>query len=133
MTTLTEPSTQASASSPHPDSGPSGSRLARWRASWRVALRMARRDLRRHKGRSILVFLMVAIPVGLLAAAATLGATEQTDATDLIEARMGSGQALVQGVVEGKLLQTPDPNQGGTSYGSDNPAVAIPGYSTTIT
>ena len=46
---------------------------------------------------------------------------------------MGSGQALVQGVVEGKLLQTPDPNQGGTSYGSDNPAVAIPGYSTTGT
>ncbi len=127
MTTLTEPRS-GTTSSQRPDSEPSGSRLARWRASWRVALRMARRDLRRHRGRSILVFLMVAVPVGLLAAAATVGATEQTDAADLVTARMGPGQALVQGPVEGRVLQTPDPNQGGMSWGSDNPAVAIPGY-----
>ena len=72
---------------------------------------------------------MVAIPVGLLAGAATLGATEQTDAQDLITARMGSGQALVQGPAEGKLVQSPDPNSGGMGWGSDNPPVAIPGYS----
>ncbi|MEO5981641.1 MAG: FtsX-like permease family protein [Pedococcus sp.] len=127
MTTLTE-HRSATTPSPRPDPEPSGSRWARWRASWQVALRMARRDLRRHKGRSLLVFLMVAIPVGLLAAAATVGATEQTDAADLVTARMGPGQALVQGPVEGKVLQTPDPNQGGMSWGSDKPAVAIPGY-----
>ena len=108
----------------------SDSRASRWRASWRVALRMARRDLRRHKGRSILVFLMVAIPVGLLAGAATLGATEQADATDLITARMGSGQALVQGPQVGKIQQTPDPNQGGTGWSSDNLATPIPGFAT---
>ena len=127
MTALT--AARSETTSPQPlDPEPPGSRLARWRASWRVALRMARRDLRRHKGRSILVFLMVAVPVGLLAAAATVGATEQTDAADLVTGRMGPGQALVQGPVEGRVLQTPDPNQGSMSWGSDNPAVPIPGY-----
>lgn len=108
----------------------SDSRASRWRASWRVALRMARRDLRRHKGRSILVFLMVAIPVGLLAGAATLGATEQADAADLITARMGSGQALVQGPEIGKIQQGPDPNQGGMGWSSEHPATPIPGFAT---
>ena len=106
----------------------SGSRPARWRASWRIALRMARRDLRRHKGRSILVFLMVAIPVGLLAGGATLGATEQADGADLVTARMGTGQALVQGPQIGKIQQTPDPNRGGSGWGGDNPATTIPGF-----
>jgi putative ABC transport system permease protein len=104
------------------------SRLSRWRASWRVALRMARRDLRRHKGRSTLVFLMVAIPVGLLAGAATLGATEQADGGDLTTARMGPGQALVQGPQVGKVQQGPDPNRTGTGWSDDNPATAIPGF-----
>ena len=38
------------------------SRYAAWRSSWAVALRMARRDVRRHKGRSALVVVMVAVP-----------------------------------------------------------------------
>src|SRR6476661_6746219 len=90
-------------------------RFSRWQASWRVALRMARRDLRRHRGRAALVFLMVAIPVGLLAGAATLGATEQTDPT------------------EGKLQQSPDPSRGGMGWGSDNPPAAIPGLTAEAT
>jgi len=104
------------------------SRWSRWVASWRVALRMARRDLRRHKGRSVLVFLMVAIPVGLLAAAATLGATEQSDGSDLVTSRMGSGQALVQGPEPGRIFQAPDPNTGGMGSGGDDPATPIPGF-----
>jgi putative ABC transport system permease protein len=103
-------------------------RMSRWRASWRVALRMARRDLRRHKGRAVLVFLMVAIPVGLIAGAATLGATEQTDSADLVTARMGSAQALLQGPSQSKVAQAPDPNRGGIDYGSDNTATPVPGF-----
>lgn len=103
-------------------------RFSRWQASWRVALRMARRDLRRHKGRAVLVFLMVAIPVGLIAGAATLGATGQTDSGDLVTARMGSGQALVQGPSTAKVAQAPDPNRGGMDYGSDNTATPVPGF-----
>lgn len=114
--------------SPQPETPHRATRLQRWRASWRVALRMARRDLRRHKGRAVLVFLMVAIPVGLLAGAATLGATEQTDASDLATARMGSGQALVQGPQVGKILQGPDPNKGGMGWSDDDAATAVPGY-----
>jgi putative ABC transport system permease protein len=105
------------------------SRSSRWVASWQVALRMARRDLRRHKGRSVLVFLMVAIPVGLLAAAATLGATQQPDGADLTTAQMGSGQALVQGPDQSKIFQTPDPNTGGMGSNADDPATPIPGFS----
>ena len=108
-------------------------RFSRWQASWRVALRMARRDLRRHRGRAALVFLMVAIPVGLLAGAATLGATEQTDSTDRVAAQMGPGQALVQGPTEGKLQQSPDPSRGGMGWGSDNPPAAIPGLTAEAT
>src|SRR5690348_7554386 len=100
----------------------SSSRFSRWRASWAVALRMARRDLRRHKGRAVLVFLMVAIPVGLIACAATLGATEQTDPGDLMTARMGSGQALLHGPEAGRLQQLPDPDRGGAGWDSDHPA-----------
>lgn len=128
MTTLMEPRTPAGLSEDSDRAEVKSSRLSRWRASWRVALRMAKRDLRRHKGRSVLVFLMVAIPVGLLAGAATLGATEQADAGDLITARMGPGQALVQGPQTGKMQQTPDPNQGGTGWSDDNPAATIPGF-----
>ena len=104
------------------------SRWSRWVASWRVALRMARRDLRRHRGRSLLVFLMVAVPVGLIAAAAVLGATAQTDGADLTTARMGSGQALVRWPEQNRVFQTPDPNQGGMGS-DDTPATAIPGFS----
>jgi putative ABC transport system permease protein len=128
MTTLTKPDAPAGMPGGPDRSEPTTSRWSRWRASWRVALRMARRDLRRHKGRSLLVFLMVAIPVGLLAGAATLGATEQTDAADLVTARMGSGQALVRGPEAGKIQQAPDPDQGGMGWGSDNPATPIPGF-----
>ena len=132
MTTLMEPQAPADQTDDRARSDLKGARLSRWRASWRVALRMARRDLRRHKGRSILVFLMVAIPVGLLAGAATLGATEQADAEDLITARMGKGQALVQGPQGGKIQQTPDPNQGGMGWSDDNPATTIPGFAADV-
>ncbi len=126
MTTLMEPKAPAGMPRGSDRADDKSSRISRWRASWRVALRMARRDLRRHKGRSILVFLMVAIPVGLLAGAATLGATEQADGGDLTTARMGTGEALVQGPQVGKVQQGPDPNQG--SGWSDNGAAEIPAF-----
>ncbi|GAB3440993.1 hypothetical protein GCM10027517_16280 [Phycicoccus ginsengisoli] len=129
MATMTPPLAQP-AEAPEgrrPDDAPS-SRWSRWRASWAVALRMARRDLRRHRGRSVLVFLMVAVPVGLIAAAATLGSTEQTDSADRVSALMGSGQALLQGPAVGKVQQGPDPNQSGMGYSEDDPATPVPGF-----
>ena len=131
MTTLTRRQSAASETpraSEQPVDDHRATRFSRWQASWRVALRMARRDLRRHKGRAVLVFLMVAIPVGLIAGAATLGATGQTDSGDLVTARMGSGQALVQGPSTAKVAQAPDPNRGGMDYGSDDTATPVPGF-----
>lgn len=133
MATLTPPLAQPAeaaeaAEGRRPADAPS-SRWSRWRASWAVALRMAHRDLRRHRGRSVLVFLMVAVPVGLLAAAATLGATQQTDSADRVTAKMGSGQALLEGPAPGRVQQGPDPSQGGMGYSEDDTPTTIPGYS----
>src|SRR6478609_2020477 len=78
------------------------SRYAAWRSSWAVALRMARRDVRRHKGRSALVVVMVAVPTLLLSLVVTLAATSDISGAEKIPSLMGSGQALVEG---------PDTNQ----------------------
>ena len=51
------------AAAPSPDVAPA-SRLARWWGQWRIALRLARRDAWRAKGRSLLVLLLIAVPVG---------------------------------------------------------------------
>jgi len=128
VATMAQPQAAAGMPPAHHRADVPSSRWARWRASWAVALRMARRDLRRHKGRAVLVFLMVAIPVGLIAGAATLGATEQADGADLTTARMGSGQALLQGPQTGKVLQGPDPNRSGMGWSDDDKALPIPGF-----
>lgn len=100
-------------------------RLRRWRASWRVALRMARRDVRRHRGRSILILVMVMLPVALLVGAATFGATEQQSEADLVPARMGRGQALLEGPEPQVVAHTPERNV--SSSGPDD-ATPIPGF-----
>lgn len=71
------------------------SRLATWRTSWRVALRMARRETRRHKGRSLLVLVMVGVPVALLTFALSTLATTTLDDVETIPTTMGDDQALV--------------------------------------
>ena len=135
MTTLTQPRPESepgseprSESTPagRPDSGPSGSRLARWRASWRIALRMAWRDARRHRGRSILVFVMVAIPTGLLVGIATFASSETVTGADRIPLTLGPGQAMVSGPENQSLEQAEDPDQA-MSMG-DHDATAIPGF-----
>ena len=107
------------------DTPGSSSRSSRWRSSWRVALRMARRDVRRHRGRSILVLVMVSLPVALLVAAACWADTGQVGGDDLIDMRMGSGQALLQSPVELRIAQLADPNDNSTA---GDPARKVPGY-----
>ena len=51
--------------------------LARWRQTWRLALRLARRDARSHKGRSLLIMIMVVAPVLLVGTFATWFATTE--------------------------------------------------------
>ncbi len=124
MSTVTASRTDTSPS-PAGTGDARSTRLSRWRASWRIALRMARRDVRRHKGRSALVFVMVSLPVTLIVATACFGATEQTSPVDLVPARMGPGQALVQGPAGGPVTQSPDARNTGST---DATATPIPGY-----
>lgn len=119
--------------------GPDGadvpsSRWSRWVASWRVALRMARRDLRRHKGRSVLVFLMVALPTGVLVGLAGLADSETVSGVDKIPLTLGPAQALVQGPDPNPVLQGADPDSGAAMVDGQGGAEAkpIPGLDTSV-
>ena len=130
MTTLTEPTTQTPAPSPHHEPEPSGSRLSRWKASWRVALRMARRDARRYKGRSILVLVMVALPVGVLVGTLVFATSSSVTSIERLPTALGSAQAMIQGPNDRVVLQTADPDEGWASGSASEPPAStpIPGY-----
>ncbi|GGB79127.1 FtsX-like permease family protein [Knoellia flava] len=108
-------------------SGASEHRSARGRftGSWGVALRMARRDVRRHKGRSALILVMVALPTLLLVFAITSAATSQVTGPEQIPSRMGSGVAALDYPVPNAVDQPFDPSVGMSSTGEVAP---IPGW-----
>ncbi|HEV2931136.1 MAG TPA: hypothetical protein VGW74_20840, partial [Propionibacteriaceae bacterium] len=70
-------------------------RFARWRQSWRLALRLARRDAWSHKGRSLLIVIMVAAPVLLVGTLATWFATTDISVRESLPARLGNAQAEI--------------------------------------
>ena len=82
-------------------------------SGWRLPLRIARRDAIRHRGRSVLVLVMISLPVLAVTAADVLIQTSQVSGTESIDRRMGSAAALVsvqQGV--DSVEQHPDPDEG---------------------
>lgn len=83
------------------------SRAAQWRSSWNLALRMGRRDAWRHKGRSLLVLAMVALPVLLLTGGLTLLATRDISPAEELPGRLGSAAALVTGISAQADVQDP--------------------------
>lgn len=126
MTTLTRPGA-AGTGAPPPAAPPGAdSRLSEWRASWAVALRMARRDVLRHKGRSIVVLLMVGLPTALLTFGLTLYPTSTVTGTERIPREIGSGVASVVAPQPNKLGQEPESLN---NIWTDKPADPIPGYS----
>ena len=131
MSTLVREEAAAGGQPPPPTrTAPSngGGRGSSWRASWRVALRMARRDVRRHRGRSLVVLLMVGLPAMLVVAALTVGATSQVTGAEKIPSVMGSTEAAITGPVPERITQGADAEMGYGSAGED-PAEPIPGYS----
>ncbi|MEO7421946.1 MAG: FtsX-like permease family protein [Ornithinibacter sp.] len=110
--------------SPSPPTGPG--RYAEWLASWTVALRMARRDVRRHKGRSAIIVVMVAVPTLLLSVLVTIAATSDVSGAERIEPTMGSAQALLEGPESQQVFQQSDPWTGTGSDGT--PAAPIEGF-----
>lgn len=86
--------------------------------SWRLALRLARRDALRHRGRSILVLVMIALPVLAVTAADVVIATQDVSSVEGLERRMGSAEALLRVEYDGQpLVQKFDPNDGGATVG----------------
>ncbi|HEU4337558.1 MAG TPA: ABC transporter permease [Nocardioides sp.] len=86
---------------------------------WRPALRIARRDAMRHRGRSILVLVMVALPVLAVSAAAVVIKTSQLSGAEGVDRRMGAAAARVWTEGSGPVLQAPDPQQGYTTGGAE--------------
>ncbi|MDO9380544.1 MAG: hypothetical protein Q7T56_17000 [Nocardioidaceae bacterium] len=82
------------------------------RSRWAAALRIARRDALRHRGRSLLVMLMVGLPVMLAAGVATAVSTADVDAREALPLTVGASQAYVttDGYV-GPVSQSPDGRQ----------------------
>lgn len=84
--------------------GPGGRRQA-----FRVAVRMARRDIRRHKGRSLLIILLIMLPVAGMAGAATLIQSTQESAAERVQYQLGTTQARFRPMpmANGVMVQDP--------------------------
>jgi putative ABC transport system permease protein len=63
------------------------------RGRFRVALRVARRDIGRHKGRSLLIILLIMVPVAGMTGAATLFQSTQRTPDEIVEYELGRTQA----------------------------------------
>jgi putative ABC transport system permease protein len=71
-------------------------RLARWWAGWRFALRIGLRDSRSHRGRSLLVMILIGVPVLIVTAGLTVaGTTGRLGPEEDAISRLGSSQAAV--------------------------------------
>ena len=109
------------------------------RSGRRVALRLARRDIARHKGRSLLIVLLIMLPVAGMTGAATLYQSSQRTPGEIVRYELGNTQARfsVLPVPSADSLQDPL-NDGAVASSSGrydpdfqrtNPADAIPaGY-----
>jgi putative ABC transport system permease protein len=110
------------------------------RHSFRVALRMARRDISRHRGRSLLIVLLIMVPVAGMAGAATLVQSMQETPAERVQHQLGSTQARFRtmGAYNADMVQNPvvETVAGSRNYARDpdfvprDPKDAIPpGYS----
>jgi putative ABC transport system permease protein len=79
--------------------------------AWRLPLRLARRDALRHRARSILVLVMIALPVLAVTAADVMIQTSTVSSAESVDRRIGAAQALVT-VADGihDVQQPPDPD-----------------------
>ena len=110
-----------------PVTGPS--RWERLVASWRIALRLGRRDVVRHKGRSALIVIMVALPVALLVAGNLLYSTQDLTAVEKLDYALGRAQARIT-PTDTKVTPTPYFDMG--YFGGEGTPKAIPGWGTDV-
>ena len=82
-------------------------------SAWHPALRIAWRDALRHRGRSILVLVMVALPVLAVSAAAVVYTSAEVTGVEGADRQMGSAAARVWTEGPGRIIQAPDPDRQG--------------------
>lgn len=83
------------------------------RQAFRVAMRMARRDIRRHKGRSLLIILLIMMPVAGMTGAATLYQSVQRTPAEQVEFELGATQARFRSMPaqNSRFVQSPVDDQ----------------------
>jgi putative ABC transport system permease protein len=93
--------------------------------SWRLALRLATRDALRHRSKSVLVLVMVALPVLAVTAADVVISTSQVSGVESLDRRLGSAEAEVVVPAGGApVIQAFDPDAAsGTTADTDHEVV----------
>ncbi len=81
--------------------------MSGWLARWRLALRIARRDARWHKGRTLLVVLMVGLPVLVITGGDTLFRSADVDAGEQVAVRLGEADAVISGESRAEIAADP--------------------------
>ncbi len=79
---------------------------------WRPALLIAWRDALRHRGRSILVLVMISLPVLAVSAAAVIITTAEVTGIEGADRTLGAADALVRTEGRGQVVQGLDPSRG---------------------
>ncbi len=89
---------------------------------WRPLLRIAWRDAARHRARSALVLVLIALPVLAVTAADVLYQTAEISGSEALERRLGAADARISvNDYTVKVLQEPDPDRGmGASEGGED-------------
>ncbi|MDP9692977.1 UNVERIFIED_ORG: putative ABC transport system permease protein [Arthrobacter globiformis] len=80
----------------------------RWH-SFRLALRMARRDISRHRGRSLLIILLIMLPVAGMTGAAALAQSMQETPAERVQYQLGSTQARFRSMPASNGVTVQDP------------------------
>lgn len=81
-------------------------------SGWRPALRIAWRDALRHRGRSLLVLVMISLPVLAVSAAAVVLKTSEVSGIEGVERTLGAADARIRVEGRSRVMQTPDPSDG---------------------
>ena len=86
--------------------------MSGWWTGWRPALRIAWRDALRHRGRSILVLVMISLPVLAVSAAAVIIKTAEVTGIEGAVRVLGAADARIRTEGRGPVLQGADPSRG---------------------
>lgn len=81
-----------------------------WLARWRLALRIARRDALRHRGRTLLVVLMVGLPVMAIVGGDTVFRSSEVGAGEALPGALGGADVRISG--ESREAISVDPASG---------------------